>query len=352
MSERNLPRRIARRALRTALSTPAPALRRLVGPAPVNDRGSPLDLQTQALLRLMAERRRSPFELGVHLMRRDMDLQAPIADLKPAPMHRVEDRWIHGADDTIRVRVYEPAARSSRARPLLLYFHGGGWVIGSLDSHDSVCRHLASRAGCVVASVDYRLAPEHRFPAAPRDAIAAFRWAASHAGELGVDPGRIAVGGDSAGGNLAAVVARDARAHAVAPAFQLLIYPATDLSRSFASHRTFARGFLLEQDTMDWFLEAYLADPARDVHDPLGSPLAADDLRGAAPAYVVTAGFDPLRDEGEAYAKKLGEHGVPVELRCEEGLVHGFFSMGGVVDAARAAVDRAADALVRGLRER
>ena len=349
MSERNLSRRVLRRALRAALSVPEPALRRLVGPAPINDRGAPLDLQTQALLRLLVQGRRPPHELGVHRMRRDIELHAPIADVKPVRMHRVEDRWIHGADDTLRVRVYEPEPRSSRARPLLLYFHGGGFVIGALDSHDAVCRHVAARARCVVASVDYRLAPEHRFPAAPRDAIAAFRWAASHAEELGVDPRRIAVGGDSAGANLAAVVAREAREQAIAPAFQLLVYPATDLTRALPSHRLFAHGYLLDAATMDWFLENYLADPARDARDPLASPLFADDVRGVAPAYVVTAGFDPLRDEGEAYAKKLGDAGVRVELRCEEGLVHGFFSMGGVIEAARASVDRAADALARGL---
>ncbi|UJR79061.1 alpha/beta hydrolase [Sandaracinus amylolyticus] len=346
MSERNLPRRVARRVLRAALSTPAPVLRRMLGPAPRNDRGSPLDLQTQVILRLLAERRDSPYQLGAPRMRRDFDVQAPIVDVAPTPMHRVEDRFVRGADGAIRVRIYEPEARTSRARPACVYFHGGGWVIGSLEAYDAVCRSIATRARCVVISVDYRLAPEHVFPAAALDAIAAYRWVIDHAGELGIDPRRIAVGGDSAGGNLSAIVAREARALHAAPAFQMLVYPATDLTRSAESHRLFARGFLLETETMDWFLDQYSVE---DKLHPLGSPLHADDVRGVAPAYVVTAGFDPLRDEGEAYAKKLGAAGVRVEVRCEESLVHGFFSMGGVIDAARTAVDRAIDALSRGL---
>ena len=349
MSERSLPRRVARRALRSALSAPPPLLRRLVGPAPTNDRGHALDLQVQALLRAMVDRRKPPDELGVGRMRTDFDREVPLVDFAPAPMHRVEDRFVPGADGAIRVRVYEPAPRRDRLRPMCLFFHGGGWVIGALDAYDGVCRHLAQRADCVLVSVDYRLAPEHRFPAAPRDALAAYRWALERAPDLGADPQRLAVAGDSAGGNLAAVVAQQTRSLATPPIFQLLVYPATDLTRSMPSHRTFARGYLLEEETIRWFLEQYLSDPARDVHDPLGSPLATHDLRGVAPAYVVTAGFDPLRDEGEAYARELESAGVTVTLRCEEDLVHGFFSMGGVVDAARVAIDRAATALAGAL---
>lgn len=349
MSDRSLARRAIRRTLRSALSAPPALLRRMVGPAPLNDRGHELDLQTQALLRAMVERRRPPSDLGVGRMRQDFDLQAPLADFSPLPMHRVEERLVPGEGGAIRVRVYEPAPRHDRLRPMLLYFHGGGFVIGGLDAYDGLCRYLARRADCVVVSVDYRLAPEHRFPAAPRDAVAAYRWALERGPDLGADPRRIAVGGDSAGGNLAAVVAQHARSLETAPIFQLLVYPATDLTRSMASHRTYARGFLLEDETIAWFMDHYLADPARDVHDPLGSPLAMHDLRAVAPAYVLMAGFDPLRDEGEAYARKLEAAGVPTTLRCEEGLVHGFASMGGVVDRARAAIDHAADALARAL---
>ncbi|MDQ3034950.1 MAG: alpha/beta hydrolase [Myxococcota bacterium] len=349
MSERSLALRAARRALRSALSAPPSLLRRIVGPAPTNDRGHALDLQVQALLRAMVDRRKAADEVGVGRMRRDFDLQVPLVDFAPLPMHRVEDRFIPGADGAIRVRVYEPAPRRDRLRPMCLYFHGGGWVIGGLDGYDGLCRHLAKHADCVVVSVDYRLAPEHRFPAAPRDALAAYRWALERASDLGADPRRIAVAGDSAGGNLAAVVAQQTRALATPPIFQLLVYPATDLTRSMPSHRTYSTGYLLDEATILWFLDQYLSDPARDVHDPLGSPIATHDLRGVAPAYVVTAGFDPLRDEGEAYARKLEAAGVPTTLRCEESLVHGFVSMGGVIDEARRAVDRGTDALARAL---
>jgi acetyl esterase len=351
MSDRSLATRAIRRALRGALATPPALLRRVLGPPPRNDRGHELDVQVHALLRAMVSRRPPPAELGVGRVRRDFDVQTPLVDLPPCAMHRVEERDVPGADGgAIRVRIYEPAPRHDRLRPMLLWYHGGGFVIGGLDAYDGLCRHLAARADCVVASVDYRLAPEHRFPAAPRDAIAAYRWAAERGPDLGADPRRIAVAGDSAGGNLAAVVAQQTRSLATPPVFQLLVYPATDLTRSMESHRTYARGFLLEDETIRWFLDHYLADPARDVHDPLGSPLAMHDLRGVAPAHVLTAGFDPLRDEGEAYARKLEAAGVPTTLHCEESAVHGFFSMAGAIDASRAAVDRAADALSRGLR--
>lgn len=348
MPER-LPIRALRRAARAALALPPPLFARALGPPPRNDRGHALDLQVHALLRALAASRRPPSELGVGRVRLDFDVQVPLVDFAELPMHRVEDRFVPGHEGALRVRVYEPAPRTHRLRPMCLYFHGGGFVIGSLDSHDGVCRFLAREADCVVVSVDYRLAPEHRFPAAPLDAIATYRWAAERARELGADPERIAVAGDSAGGNLAAVVAQAARELPSAPVFQLLVYPATDLTRSMPSHRTYARGYFLEADTIDWFLDHYLADPARDVRDPLGSPIAREDLRGCAPAYVVTAGFDPLRDEGEAYARRLREAGVPVELSCEESLVHGFVSMGGVIEAARGAVGRVATALARGL---
>ncbi|HEX8434703.1 alpha/beta hydrolase [Archangium sp.] len=334
---------------RALFSLPPAVLGRMLGPAPRNDRGHPLDPQTQLLVWLAARLRPTHDRSRVALMRQKMDAQASLVDVPPVPLHRVEDLTLPVPGATLRARLYTPRAPDGTPRPLCVFFHGGGWVQGSLVSHDGVCRLLAQRAGCLVLAVDYRMAPEHPFPTAPRDALAAFRWVVAHAGELGVDPARIAVAGDSAGGNLAAVVARE---EGTAVCFQLLVYPATDLTRSHTSHRTYAHGFLLEKEGMDFFLACYLDDPARQERDPLGSPLWADVPPHLAPAYVLTAGFDPLRDEGEAYAAKLQRAGVPVEAVCEERLIHGFFSMGGAVDAARAAVERAADSLARGLRAR
>lgn len=325
-------------------------LRRLAGPPPRNDRGVELDLQTHALLRLMADRRRRPSEVGVGILRRDFDVQVPIVDVAPLPMHRVEERFVPGAEGPVRVRIYQPGPPGRAPRPIVVYFHGGGFVVGSLASHDGLCRYLAAWTDCVVVSVDYRLAPEYRFPCAVLDAIAAFRWTGERALDLGGDRNRVAVAGDSAGGNLAAVVAIHERDRPVRPIFQLLVYPATDLTRSHASHRTCARGGLLEEDTIDFFSHHYLSDPPRQIRDPMVSPLYTHDLRGVAPACVVVAGFDPLRDEGEAYAHRLADLGIPVELRREETLTHGFFSMGGVIDAARVAIEAAAESLARGVR--
>jgi acetyl esterase len=213
--------------------------------------------------------------------------------------------------------------------PLLVFFHGGGWVYGDLDSHDPVCRFLAERSGVRVLSVDYRLAPEHPYPAAVDDVVAAFAWAARHAEDLGADPTRLAVAGDSAGGNLAAVVAQVTRdAGTTQPVAQLLIYPGTDSSRRRPSKDLFAEGFFLTKKQMDWYWDTYSAGGSRT--DPRLSPLCADTLVGLAPAVVTTAAFDPLRDEGEAYAAALRDAGVPVVLRRATGLVHGYFSMTGI----------------------
>ena len=222
-------------------------------------------------------------------------------------------------------------------------------MIGDLDTHDSAVRFLAANAGVAVLSVDYRLAPEHPFPAAVDDAFAAFRWAVENAGELGADPARIAVGGDSAGGNLAAAVSLLARdGGGPAPAMQLLIYPATDAVGGQESRRLFAEGFLLTAADMDWFEEHYLPDAAA-AQDPRVSMLRAEDLSGLAPAYVATAGFDPLRDEGEAYAERMREAGVPVALRRHPGLIHGFANLTAVSRTSRAAMSEVAGALRMGL---
>ena len=220
-----------------------------------------------------------------------------------------------------------------------MYFHGGGWAGGDLDSHDPVCRILADVTGCLVVAVDYRLAPRHPFPAAPDDAMAAYRWVCEHAGELSIQPGRVAVMGDSSGGNLAAVVAQQARKTDVAnPAAQILIYPCLDAQLRRPSHPTFDHGFFLTGPRIRRYRDQYLPDAAERT-SPRASPIDEDDLDGLPPALVITAGFDPLRDEGRAYADALASAGVPVEYRCYDDLVHGFFSMGILADGAAIAAE-------------
>jgi acetyl esterase len=223
----------------------------------------------------------------------------------------------------------------------VVFYHGGGWVIGDLDSHDGVCRELSKGAGVVVLSVDYRLAPEHPFPAAVDDAWAALLWARDHAPELGAAPDRLAVAGDSAGGNLAAVMAIEARDQAVALRLQLLVYPATDFSRRRPSFQENGRGYMLTSGAIGWFEHHYAPDPA----DWRASPMLAPDHRGLAPAMVLTCEYDPLRDEGNDYAAKLESAGVPVTHRCYPGLIHGAFSMGQVVPSAQAMMDDAVSAI-------
>jgi len=253
-----------------------------------------------------------------------------------------EDRSVEGPAGDIPVRIYRP--RSDHPLPVVVYFHGGGFVIGDIDTHDTVCHRLAGGVPAVVASVDYRLAPEHRFPAAVHDCDAATGWVSAHAAELGGDPARLAVAGDSAGGNLAAVVARHARDAGGPPvAFQLLVYPATDMTRSFPSHRENGTGYLLDSDALDWFADNYLADA--DPGQPDASPLLAGDLSGLPPALVVTAEFDPLRDEGEAYAERLRLAGVAVTTSRYDGMIHGFYGLDSIMDAAKRATGETVEAL-------
>ncbi len=247
-----------------------------------------------------------------------------------------------------RGRLYVPL-HCQEPGGLLVFFHGGGFVVGDLDTHDNSCRFVASQAGVRVLAVDYRLAPEHRFPAATDDALAAFRWAAAHAAELGANPERIAVGGDSAGGNLAAGVARlSTHGGGPAPAFQLLLYPWLDLSSKRESYRLFREGFYLTEADLDWYRSHYLSADA-DPRDPRCSPLLSDELEGLAPAYIATAGFDPLRDEAEEYARRLQEAGVPVALRRHRGMIHGFFNTVAIGRVGREAMLEAAGALRLGL---
>jgi len=268
---------------------------------------------------------------------------------EPVAVSHVQDHEVTTSNASFKVRAYQPRDRApGAALPALVYLHGGGWTIGDLDTHDVLCRSLCNESGMVVVSVDYRLAPEHPFPAAFDDALAAFLWVAQQAAILGVDDQRLAIGGDSAGGNLAAAVSLALRGQAVCPAYQLLIYPATDMRRVAPSHTSNGQGYLLTADTMTWFADHYV--PAQSDHtDWRASPLLAPSLAGAAPALVLTAGFDPLRDEGLQYADALSSAGVPTEYICFERQIHGFITMGKVLREANTAVTLCASALRRAL---
>ncbi|MFT5134881.1 MAG: acetyl esterase [Gammaproteobacteria bacterium] len=250
----------------------------------------------------------------------------------------IRDQLIDTPTYRIPTRIYRPQGSQDKALPALIYFHGGGWCIGNLESHDHVCRWLAAHSDCVVISVDYRLAPEHKFPAAVEDAFAATQWISSHADELNIDANRIAVGGDSAGGNLSAVVTLLAREQGgLHLSCQLLIYPATDMLMRFPSHVSCGDGYRLTRTAIAWFVNGYLRD-GEDMYDQRASPLMADNHANLPPAFILTAGFDPLKDEGEAYANKLKGGGVEVKYRCYEGMVHGFIAMPGAVDVAKNAL--------------
>jgi len=263
------------------------------------------------------------------------------------PVAQVDTRVIPGPVQQIPVRVYRPTLEQDL--PALMYFHGGGFVICNLDTHDRMCRSLARASGCVVVSVDYRLAPEHRFPAAAEDAYGATRYVAEHAAEFGVDPARIAVGGDSAGGNLATVVALMARDRG-GPAlkFQLLIYPLTDFADNSPSMREYGENHFLSHALMDWFADSYVPS-AEDRRAPYASPSFASDLTGLPAAMVITGECDPLRDQAEAYARKLQSAGVAVVLKRYDGMIHPFFSLAGIIDTGRVAIDDAGAAVRQAL---
>lgn len=317
--------------------------RRLAGPPVVVD-GLTLDTEAQLLLKL--ERLARMPDLGAVPLaqgRRLLERQAVLVG-GDQPISAVRDLEVAGRT----ARHYLPSLHPGNG-PLLVFFHGGGWAYGSLDSHDAVCRFLAHQTGVPVLSVDYRLAPEHPFPAAYEDCLAAYRQVVDDPAPFDADPARVAVAGDSAGGALAAAVALQAAREGRPLAFQLLVYPATDLTASFASRLTFGEGYFLTRGFMDVAREAYLPDPATYA-DPVASPLFADVPPGVAPAYVATAGFDPLRDEGEAYAEKLREAGVSVTLRRFPGQIHGFFNTVGVGRTARAHVAEIAGAVAGALR--
>ncbi len=318
---------------------PASAQVRLSGRAPVQVDGETLAPEVQLAL-AMIERRREPAPETLspaEARRRRRRLSAVYAG-KPTPVGAVADLELELDGLRIRARHYAPRELGD-PHPLLVYYHGGGFTYGDLETHDGVCRILCRHAGAHVLAVDYRLAPEHPFPAAVEDARAALRWAFENASGLGADPARVGVGGDSAGGNLAAVVSQlAARDGGPAPALQLLIYPATDFSRRRRSRELFGEGFLLTNSEMDWFETNYLGAERSHALDPRASPLLGEDLSGLAPAYVVTAAFDPLRDEGEEYAAALRRAGTPVTLRRFPGFIHAFIAGAGVSRNARDAL--------------
>src|SRR5262245_55446674 len=262
---------------------------------------------------------------------------------EPEAVARVENRTIPGPAGEIPVRVYTPAGKAPF--PGLVYFHGGGFVLCNLDSHDGVCRGLANAAGCVVVSIDYRLAPEHPYPAAPEDCYAATQWVAKNGSELGIDVSRIAVGGDSAGGNLTAVTALMARDRG-GPAlrFQLMIYPVTDCAFDTPSYRENGEGYFLTTGMMRWFWQKYLPDP-KQAGEGYASPLRAANLGSLPPGLCITAGYDPLRNEGEAYAERLRKAGVDVRTSRYPGMFHGFFGMTAQLEKAREALAEASAAL-------
>lgn len=308
-----------------------------------------LDPQIQSILDFIASRNAPPIHTLTPPEAREAMVKArKVFVAEPPPLARVENREIPGPAGAIPIRIFADSTKGPL--PILLYFHGGGWVIGSLDTHDDLCRRLAIHSGCLVVSVDYRLAPEHKFPAAVDDSVAALRWVARHGAEIGGDASRLAVGGDSAGGNLAAVLAQVARDQGGPPIrFQLLVYPATAHDLEAPSMKANAKGFFLEVEGIRWFLNHYFNGP-EDVENPLASPLRARSLAGLPPAYVITARYDPLCDEGEAYAKRLRESGVKTEHRRYEDLIHGFFTMT-ITDRTNEAIRDAARVLRAALSE-
>ncbi len=301
-----------------------------------------LDPDAAAVFKAFQEAGRPPYETVSPAEARELYLKARVvSNPEPPQLKSVQPLAIPAFHGPIPARVYTPLRlrEANGLAPALVFFHGGGWVIGNLDSHDVVCRKLADEGQLIVVSVDYRLAPEHKFPAAVDDAIAATKWIADNAKQLGIDASRLSVGGDSAGGNLAAVVAISARdGNGPAIAGQVLIYPAIDFALTHSSHSEPETSILLTHSVIRWFRDNYL-NGAADVDDWRASPARVKSLIGLPPAYVLTAGADPLRDEGDEYAKRLKEAGVPVTYRSFPGQFHGFFTMGKLLQQANVAAN-------------
>lgn len=341
----DLAARVRDAGARTLIRMPRRGLAAIAG-RPTSLDGKTLDLEMQVLLRLQGIAGPAVEDVPVTRGRLVVEEQSRLVGGTP-PIGAVTDRTIDTDAGPLPLRFYTPRGLSG-ASPALVFFHGGGWIYGSIASHDALCRTLAEQAQVRVVSVGYRLAPEAPFPAAVDDAWAGWAWVRDHAEALGIDPARIAVGGDSAGGNLAAVVSqRAAQSSETPPAFQLLIYPATDFAEVSRSRTAYGEGFFLTKGFMDTAEQNYLVGD-EDRRDPRLSPLHGE-VAGVAPAFVVTAGFDPLLDEGAAYADKLTAAGVAVEYLCEESLIHGYANMVSFGRSAPAAVARISAALRRGL---
>jgi acetyl esterase len=304
----------------------------------------PLDPNVKALLdMLVAAQRPKTWQLSPPEAREAILALARVADAKDVEIGRVEEGQLPGPAGPLPFRIYTPLGAPAGPLAGIVYFHGGGFVIGSIEVYEGVCRMLANASGCRIVSVDYRLAPEHKFPAAIEDGLAAVRWVASHAGKLGIDPGRLAVAGDSAGANITAVVSQLAHAEGGPKiALQVMLCPRTDAGADTPSLREFAEGYLLEKASMDWFAGHY---GARDPLDPRLSPLRAASVAGLPPAHIHTAAFDPLRDEGKAYADRLQGAGVPVQYTCHAGMIHHFYALSGAIPYGRVALANAGAAI-------
>ncbi|MGH8218530.1 MAG: alpha/beta hydrolase [Steroidobacteraceae bacterium] len=306
----------------------------------------PLDRHVKRILDMLAAGAPSePAPPDVLQLRQDMERLARAVDARDIPIGAVENRCLPGPAGALPFRLYVPAGIANPHSPALIFFHGGAGVSGSLDTHDGMCRILANSSACRIFSIDYRLAPEYPFPAAVEDSYVALRWIVNHAAELNLDPARIGVGGDSHGGTLAAVVCQRARDSAGARiSFQLLICPVLDLAGTSPSREQFATGYFLDARLLTWASEVYC--PSRtDLVDERVSPLRASDLAGLPPAYVHTAEFDPMRDEGRAYADALECAGVRVSYTCHPGMIHHFYAMCGAIPSARRALEEAGAAL-------
>lgn len=340
---KKLTSKAKRTVVRTIINLPKPILRKIAGKPIVID-GQTLDVSVQVILKLFGS---PPDQLAsVASTRSQIDGQGPLlAQSNQKDIISDEFKLDVSDGESIRLRRYRHRNTIDKSQPALVFYHGGGYVAGSLESHDLLCQHLANNGNCTVIAVDYRLAPEHPFPTPVNDGLSAYLHVANNAAKFGIDASRLAVGGDSAGGNLAAVVAQQTKDEGYPPRLQLLWVPWVDMSRERASYELFATGFFLERVKMRWFTKNYIGD-VPDKTNPMASPIFGD-VNGVAPAVILVGGFDPLRDEGVAYANKLKEAGVDTELKVYETLPHLLPLFAGGIEDARVAFDDATRALRR-----